>query len=511
MIKTSGLQDNEERYQALFDRSIDCVYILDFDGRFIDANNAALNLLGYTRDEIRNINFTELLNAEQSQHASEVFLEIMETGFQKTLTEFKLHLKKGNEIYIESQGSAIISNGVYTAIHTVARNITQQKSNEAKLKEALLKAESGNRLKSAFIYNISYAVRTPLNGILGFSQLITQPDLTDEEKDQFYTLIKASSNRLINTVSSYIDISLITSGNMEVNRKPFDLHKILYQLKEQFEPLCSVKNIILRLNIPKKTSEITFHSNYELLQKALSNLLDNAVKFTSRGEITFGYIIKPGRLEFFIKDNGIGISKEAQSRIFENFVQEELLHTRGYEGNGLGLSIAQGIVRLLGGEIRVESEKGAGSTFIFDIPYEDFGEEIKTTGLKEQKVSIPDKHVVLIAEDDGISRFYLKRLLSIDSIEVLLVANGKEAVEQCRSNSEISLVLMDLKMPVMDGFEAFQEIKAFRKELPIIAITALAMSSDEKKVLELGFDDYLSKPVSKEALTEKLKKYGITK
>jgi PAS domain S-box-containing protein len=400
-------------------------------------------------------------------------------------------------------------NGNISHVIIQHHNITERKQMISTLEEALVKAEAGNRLKKAFMNNISHEIRTPLNGILGFSSLMTQPDSTEEEKEQFYSLIQTSSHRLLNTVTSFMDISLIASGTMEVKRKSIDLHRMLHQFCDQFQPLCATKNIELHLQISDKTQRVTFHSDEELLRKILSHILDNAVKFTHQGRITFGYVLKSGSYEFYVKDTGIGIGQESLSVIFESFIQEELSPTRGYEGSGLGLSIAHGLIRLLGGEMRVESEKGIGSTFFFTIPHEGMKETFVKPESEKTAVPVLEKPVILIAEDDESNRFYLEKILTKRNVKVLSATDGIEAMEQCRAHPEISLVLMDLKMPVMDGFEATHEIKIFRKDLPIIALTAFAMSGDKKRALEAGCNDYLSKPVTRAVLFDKLKKYGV--
>lgn len=400
-------------------------------------------------------------------------------------------------------------NGNISHVIIQHHNITERKQMISTLEEALVKAEAGNRLKKAFMNNISHEIRTPLNGILGFSSLILQPDSTEEEKEQFYSLIQTSSHRLLNTVTSFMDISLIATGTMEVKRKSFDLHRMLHQFCDQFQPLCATKNIELHLQISDKTQRVTFHSDEELLRKILSHILDNAVKFTHQGRITFGYVLKSGSYEFYVKDTGIGIGQESLSMIFESFIQEELSPTRGYEGSGLGLSIAHGLIRLLGGEMRVESEKGIGSTFFFTIPHEGMKETFVKPESEKTAVPVLEKPVILIAEDDESNRFYLEKILTKINVKVLSATDGIEAMEQCRAHPEISLVLMDLKMPVMDGFEATHEIKIFRKDLPIIALTAFAMSGDKKRALEAGCNDYLSKPVTRAVLFDKLKKYGV--
>ena len=200
---------------------------------------------------------------------------------------------------------------------------------------------------------------------------------------------------------------------------------------------------------------------------------------------------------------------EAQERIFEAFTQENISSTRGYEGSGLGLSIAQGLIRLLGGEIRVDSVQGRGSAFFFNLPFEETCRETNFPEYLMKKAPVLNKPVILIAEDDESNRFYLEKIINAESISVFLAVNGREAVELCRAHPEISMVLMDLKMPVMDGLEATREIKAFRADLPVIVSTAFAMEADKEKAIEAGCDEFLAKPVSKTALLNTFKKYGL--
>jgi len=382
---------------------------------------------------------------------------------------------------------------------------TEQKKSELALIDALGKAETSNRLKTAFMHNISHEIRTPLNGILGFSRLIAQEDTSNEEKLEFYSLLNSSSNRLLNTITNYMDISLITSGSMDMKKKPFNLQHLLQQLFEQIQPICVKKQLGFHMVIPEKAENLILHSDQELLEKVLLQLLDNAVKFTLKGEISYGYTIKNDSLKFFVRDTGIGINPEFLPLMFQSFTQEEFMCSRGYDGSGLGLSITRGLVELMGGTIHVESEKGAGSVFFFSIPHkvqENAPELSEVQITKEPQQKNP---VVLIAEDDENNLYLLESILGKYEIAILSAVNGKEAVDQCREHPEISLVLMDLKMPVMDGLEATQEIKLFRKDLPVIAITAFAMRGDEKKALEAGCDDYLAKPLNKASLLEKLK------
>jgi PAS domain S-box-containing protein len=412
-------------------------------------------------------------------------------------------------IYEDFYSSIKNSDDVIVGVSVFVIDITERKLSEEVIKEALLKAEAGSRLKTAFMNNISHEIRTPLNGILGFTALITDPEISVEEKEQFHSLIKTSSSRLLSTVINYMDISLMASGTMDVKCKSIDLHKILRQLYDQFWPLCSSKNLELHLEIPGRTADLPLFTDAELLQKIISHLLDNAVKFTIQGEIRFGYFAHPGVFEFYVKDTGVGISPESQSLIFESFVQEELTFNKGHEGSGLGLSIAQGLVKLLGGEMRVDSAKRSGSTFFFTLPHDQINNEVLIPKTKISDARVIGNPVVLVAEDYEPNLQFIRAIFKRYPITLLSAANGLEAVVQCHEHPEISLVLMDIKMPVMDGLEATREIRSFMKGVPIIATTAYGMTGDEKKALEAGCDDYIPKPFEKKVLLDKLQLYGI--
>jgi len=379
------------------------------------------------------------------------------------------------------------------------------------LEAARDKAEASDRLKTAFMQNISHEVRTPLNGIVGFGNLLAESDLSSEDRKQYISLLKVSSNRLVNTMTDYMDIALIASSSMDVHLKTMNIIDILKELKSKFKNLIGSKNVTFDLIIPGNVEEFFIQTDPELFIKIISHLLDNAVKFTQQGSITLGYSVGSDKLEFFVVDTGVGISDEKKDVIFETFTQENSAMTRGYEGSGLGLSIITGILKLLGGEIRVESAKGEGSSFFFTIPlpvnpgFNDFIEG-GTVWLKNTSPLIP---VFLVADDEYAHRVYMESFLKKVASVVFLARNGREAVDLIREHSEISVVLMDLKMPVMDGFEATREIKSFRKDLPIIAVTAYAMSGDEKKAYDCGCDDYIVKPTSTDELLQKLKKFGI--
>ncbi|MEI6433561.1 MAG: response regulator [Bacteroidota bacterium] len=400
-----------------------------------------------------------------------------------------------------------IRNQQYFLERIVSQRTSELNDRVKELIVAKNQAEASDRLKTAFLNNISHEVRTPLNGILGFSGLLAQPDIPDTDRTEFHALLKESSNRLMSTITSYMDMSLLVTGNMGVTRKYFLPAQVLETITEQHQHRCILKKLKLSIDISPEDQNLVIFSDRELFEKIFDALLDNAVKFTAKGEIITGFKQLDKRIEFFVRDTGSGVTVEAQKRIFETFMQEELSHTRGYEGSGLGLSIASEALRLLGGDIRIQSEKNSGSIFYFTLPHNVELNPIPDTQELTNKSAGKTEGIILIAEDDEANRLYFQTILKKSGYNVVTAVNGELAVSICRSNPAVSLVLMDLKMPVMDGFEATRIIKSLRSDLPVIAITAFAMTGDDRKAIESGCDDYLTKPINKDLLLKIISKY----
>jgi signal transduction histidine kinase len=235
---------------------------------------------------------------------------------------------------------------------------------------ALDKAEESDRLKTAFLLTISHEIRTPLNGILGFASLLAEQELPQDEKLEYVNVMHSSGDRLINTINDYVDMALIVSGNQDVKFELVNINKLLHEQVDKFKQRCENKGLRLILSIPEDQEKVTVQSDLELLRKIISHLLDNAIKFTKRGEINIGLSKKPGFIEFLVKDTGVGIEETAKERVFNIFMQGNNTITRSFEGSGLGLSIIRELLKLLGGEIRMESVEGEGTTFYFTLPLE---------------------------------------------------------------------------------------------------------------------------------------------
>ncbi len=386
----------------------------------------------------------------------------------------------------------------------VKMDITPQKKTEKALLEAKLKAEESDSLKSAFLANMSHEIRTPMNSIIGFSEMLDMPDIEDERKSEFIRIIKNNGYRLLSLINDIIDISRIEAGQIDLRISKTNVNLLMGKLYETFKFPTGAKNIALTLNAGLNDELSTISADGNKLNQVLTNLINNAVKFTHHGEIQFGYELKSGMLEFFVSDSGIGIDKEHQTKIFERFRQVEITATKQYEGTGLGLAISKALVERMGGKIWVSSKPGSGSVFYFTIPYKP--EIIAGTAQKpkiKSKFDLKGK-TILIAEDEHSNYLLLREVLKNTGAVLIHVENGLDAVNQCLGNPGIDLVLMDIKMPIMDGYQATEEIKKIRPEILILAQTAYAMIEDEEKAFAAGCDDFITKPLTKEAVLMKI-------
>ncbi|MBI9052394.1 MAG: PAS domain S-box protein [Bacteroidales bacterium] len=386
-----------------------------------------------------------------------------------------------------------------------------RKRTEEELLKAKEHAEESDRLKSAFLANMSHEIRTPMNGILGFAKLLQKPDITTGKLNSFVEIIINSSNQLLNIVNDILDISKIETGQIELYEEEIDLNKVLRDIRSFFGLKASELGLELILITELKLGKFNILIDKSKLKQIIYNLIGNSLKFTKKGSIEFGYKLEQNSINFFVKDTGIGIPKKYHAEIFNRFNKLETNLSELHGGTGLGLAICKGLVEGLGGKISVISEENKGTTFTFKLP-------LKIVKQIETKSSISDvehkeniKSMILIVEDEEINAEYLKEVLHIRGINFIHAKNGAEALKIFKKNKEIDLVLMDLKMPIMDGFEATKEMKKIKSHIPIIAQTAYAMKSDRIRALDAGCDDYISKPIVEEALFELIKKHLANK
>lgn len=499
-----ALKESMKNYRELIDGMNETIWVIDFNGKIMDVNRTATQILGYTKEELFELGLTGIDNSLSPEDITGLVSSMPEDELQ--IFETSHRTKDGKIIPVEIYSSLVTYQG-RRAILSIARDITQRKQIIQDLIYAKEKAEESDRLKTAFLANVSHEIRTPMNGILGFLELLERPNLAEEKKDRFIKVINQSGERLLETINKIVEVSKIESGQVDVFFTEASIGSILSYHFDFFKEQANGKGIELILNMDE-VSGITIKTDRFKLDGILTNLISNAIKFTSKGFVEFGAFLEKSELVFYVKDTGLGIPENKLDTIFERFVQADLSLTRSYEGSGLGLSIVKAYVELIGGAVRVESKQGMGSTFYVTIPLllsKETEKEVVVQHLPDVKLN--NKVKILIAEDDTISISYLKTVLEGNWCELLVCTNGKSTVEAVRSRPDISIVLMDIRMPDMSGIEATREIRKFNKTIPIIAQTANALINDQHEAIQAGCNEYLTKPLNREKLLESILKY----
>ncbi|MDP3452824.1 MAG: PAS domain S-box protein [Bacteroidales bacterium] len=501
------LKASEERYRTLIENMNEGVLMTDNEDVILFANKRICEIYGYSQDElIGKIGYKILEHPDSAQIVAskkDFRLDGLSDSYEVIGVK-----KSGELINIAINGAPIRNNsGEVTGTVGIIRDITREREIIKDLISAKERAEQSDKLKSAFINNISHEIRTPMIGILGFGQFLTDPTLSESERIKYFNNVQASSQRLIQTVNDYMDIAMIVSGTVEINPQKLFIKTLVDKLAERCHSECRDKGLDFELVLPVNTSTDIIFSDEELLSKAIQKLIDNALKFTKKGKITFGYETNFGEVSFFVKDTGVGIAKDKLDAIFEVFTQEDTTITRGFEGSGLGLAIAKGLSLILNGTISVSSAKEGGSVFSVSIPYNGANLAIQSKLPLQEKDKNPERPLVLVAEDDETNSAYLEVVLKKAGCNTVRAENGREAVDICRKNPDISLVLMDIKMPVFSGLDATREIRKFRPVLPIVATSSFAQPGDEFHIMSAGCTEYFPKPVKPETLYRLVLKY----
>ena len=501
------IEDELKKLSFAITQSPAVVVITDPDGHIEYVNPAFSRHTGYSLKEVRGENPRILQSGKMPK---ELYANLWKTILSGRIWHGEiLNRKKNGELYWEAAVISAIRNefGEITNFVAVKEDITENKKLWSELVAAKEKAEESDSLKSAFLANISHQIRTPMNGILGFSELLKDAQLSGGEQQEYIELIHQSGERMLSIINDLIDISRIDANEVVLNICETNLNKLLHDLAIFFKPEAEKSGLQLNCSNGLSDSESVIDTDCKKLEQVITNLVQNALKFTNEGSIDIGYTRKGSMIELFVADTGIGIPQEMRERVFDRFRQVDNSITRPHEGVGLGLSISKGFVEKLGGTIRVEPVNGGGTRFLFTLPYNPH----RVTGKRrsdgaDQEVpessALKPELTILIAEDDEISLIFLKGCLKMENITLLCAGNGRDAVELCEHHPEIDLVLMDIKMPVMNGYDATRMIKQMRPFLPVIAQTAFTSPEERKKAEEAGCEAFITKPVNKDELLE---------
>jgi signal transduction histidine kinase len=392
----------------------------------------------------------------------------------------------------------------------VIQDITLRRRKEEELTHSREKAEEADRMKTVFLTNLSHELRTPMNTIIGFSELINIGNIPAEKRKEFSRIIRFKGQELLTLIDDIIEVSRFEAGHIQFVSNPCELNHLVgevYQIALERRKAAQKEGLGINLNLPPVETQLL--TDPGRVQQVFVNLIDNSLKFTVRGTIEIGYELKDSRtIQCFVKDTGIGLKKEELKNLFNRFKKIEETSFRKNTGSGLGLTISKYIVQLLGGKIWVDSVYGEGSTFYFTIPNNPPSPPETNMEVLKDKESQSEYNwknkVILLVEDDEINVQFLEAILSPFQVQIIHASNGLQGVELCRSIPHIDLVLMDVKMPEMNGHEACREIKKLRPALPIIAQTAFALREERQKCLEAGCDDYVSKPIDINELLGKI-------
>lgn len=498
-----AMRENEMKYRELADMLPQSIFETDEKGNYTYVNKAWIKKFGFTQEEIeQGLNIMDTLVSDGSDKI------ILDNKLEST--EFNGLTKQKKQFPALVYSNKIQQGCIAVGIRGIIIDITERRKYIEALKREKAKAEQSDKLKSSFLANMSHEIRTPMNAIIGFSDLLASDELDEKDRKEYIRHIRNSGELLLNIINDIIDIAKIEAGEVKIIRQDCNINEMLHEAFVTHQDILkrSKKDQYIQLKLSKGTeNNFLIKSDPFRIKQIVSNLISNAIKFTDYGEINFGYQLNQGEILFYVKDTGIGMPSDKIEIVFERFRQIEDSSVRNYGGTGLGLSITKNLIELLGGKIWLESEEKKGSVFYFTLPVKDmrFLDGHKPSGALVTEDYNWKGKTILIAEDDDSNFKVLKEFLTKTGVELIRAMDGQEAVEIFETKSaKIDLILMDVHMPRLSGYEATKLIKKKNPEIPIIAQTAYAMSGEKEKSLQLGCNDYISKPLDKKLLFSKI-------
>jgi len=500
------LETEKSLLRCLIDSVPDLIFFKDKDGKFLGCNKAFEEYTGRKEADFKGRTDYDFFTKEQADEYAKSDAEILKSRQTKRNNEWTIY-PDGRKVLFDTMKTLFFdTKGNALGLIGISRDITEIEETQKKLTIAKEKAEESDKLKTAFLANMSHEIRTPMNAIIGFSDLLTDEDLTRNEKLDYSIHIKKAGESLMNLISDIIDIAKIEAGQLQINNSACDLDELLNDLVGTYSEVISKagKNELkMRLFKQVGVNGLVMMTDPFRLKQVLSNLIGNATKFTERGHIEFGYLLKDAEtIEFIVRDTGMGIALGKQKDIFQRFSQVDNSNTRKYGGTGLGLAISKNIVEIMGGKIWLESEPEKGSSFCFTLPFNPVYSAEITESHSDKTIQEHDWQgkTILVAEDVPSNFMFIEAALRRTNVRLIWAQDGKQAVKMALQDESIDLVLMDIQLPELNGYEATTEILKVRADLPVISQTAYALSGEKEKSLQAGCVDYIPKPIKSENL-----------
>lgn len=500
--KIDDLESAQRNLESILNNISDAILISDVEGNILSCNSQAKKIFNCTGEEKDHVKMFTLLCDDSKTCDFTLVWEEVQQG-KSVVFEGKFRPLHSNEkIVLQVSVNKTIWNG-NQAMVSVMRDFTEQKKHEADLISARKKAEESDRLKSAFLANLSHEIRTPMNAIMGFTDFLRRPNLALDKRETYISIVRESGNHLLSILDDIIEISKIETGQITPNYTSVNLKRCVQDLYKALKvTIPKNKNIEFILEDSDVPDEVLLSTDKVKLSQVLINLVNNAIKYTESGQVwlRFGINYNTGNVEFTVEDTGEGIDPKYHHLIFDRFFRLESDLSVQTGGSGLGLAISKAYLDMLGGFISLKSEPGKGSVFSFSIPLIQAADN-KAVLPETPAINLKGKNeLILVAEDDDTNYLFFSKLFTGRNYRVTRAKNGKEAVIQVSENPAISLVLMDIKMPVMNGIEALKQIREIRPEVPVIAQTAHALLIEEEQIQSEGFDGYLTKPIDQAKL-----------
>ncbi|HOZ30398.1 MAG TPA: response regulator [Bacteroidales bacterium] len=507
----SALTKSESLFRTAFENAAIGVCMVDNKGNFLSVNETLCRITGYSKSELVKMNIVDVTHPNDIGK-SMTFLDQIINGSYTYINFEKRYLHKSGKTIWVTISTSIIKNGQDepSFFFTYIQDISDKKRFEEELIRAKEKAEESDRLKTAFLNNISHEIRTPMNAIIGFAELLNDPGLDQERNKEYANTIMQSSEHLLSIISDIISIATIEAGQEKLQTTEFNLNEMLDLLYDQFKAKADEKNISFKIIKPLQNKDSIIVTDKTKLTQILTNLIGNSIKFTDNGNIEINYDLQDNNLVFQVKDSGIGIPEDMHEEIFKRFRQIQHSSSRHYGGSGLGLAICKAYVELMGGKIWLSSRPDQGTSFYFSIPFKvnhNKNNSTKKVELVEQLVLSNKVKKILVAEDDDSNFLLIKTLLNHAKVDIFRVETGYDAVEVCKNKTDIDIILMDIKMPEMNGLEATKEIRRFNQKIPIIIESAYFDETNKEEAYKAGCNTFITKPIKKNILISSVNKF----